>query len=305
VAVAPGTYHERLEVDKPIDIIGAGDVGDATIIGVDGPVIQVASGRVACRIAKLTIVQRVVSEGVPMSGAVRVEGGGVMVLEECAIASESGHCVVIKGADSCGYVLHNKVHDARGVGVLVCDHARGLVEDNDISGNSRAGVAILSSGNPVVRGNRIHDGKDSGVLVSEKGRGRIEENEIFANLRAGVAILREGAPFVSRNKIYDGFDSGVLVCEQGMGSVVDNEIYSNYMAGVAIGHGGASTVKGNTIRDGSGGSLLCLSTQSRGLICANVIDQDAGATLQVPDGLLPEVQEQNLIRFIGQVHLSC
>ena len=67
------------------------------------------------------------------------------------------------------------------------------------------------------------------------------------------------------------------------------------------GHGGASTVKGNMIRDGSGGSLLCLSPQSSGLICANVIDQDASATLQVPDGLLPEVQEQNLIRFIGQV----
>ena len=155
----------------------------------------------------------------------------------------------------------------------MCDHARGLIEDNDISGNARAGVAILAGGNPVVRVNRIHDGKDSGVLVSEKGRGRIEENEIFANLRAGVAILREGAPFVSRNKIFDGHDSGVLVCEQGMGSVVDNEIFSNFMAGVAIGHGGASTVKGNTIRDGSGGSLLCLSTQSRGLICANVIDQ--------------------------------
>ena len=98
----------------------------------------------------------------------------------------------------------------------MCDHARGLIEDNDISGNARAGVAILSGGNPVVRVNRIHDGKDSGVLVSEKGRGRIEENEIFANLRAGVAILREGAPFVSRNKIFDGHDSGVLVCEQGM-----------------------------------------------------------------------------------------
>ena len=88
----------------------------------------------------------------------------------------------------------SQVHQAKGVGVLVCDHARGLIEDNDISGNARAGVAILSGGNPVVRVNRIHDGKDSGVLVSEKGRGRIEENEIFANLRAGVAILREGAP---------------------------------------------------------------------------------------------------------------
>jgi parallel beta-helix repeat protein len=101
-------------------------------------------------------------------------------------------------------LLAAQVHNAKGVGILVCDNARGLIEDNDIAGNARAGVAILSGGNPLVRCNRIHDGKDSGVLVSEKGKGRIEENEIFANLRAGVAILREGAPLVSRNKIFDG-----------------------------------------------------------------------------------------------------
>jgi nitrous oxidase accessory protein NosD len=305
VLVAAGVYHERLEIDKSIDLVGVGDIGEVHIIGTDGPVIQVSSSRVACRVAKMRIEQRAASEGVPMSGAVRVEGGAVLALEECTISSSSGHCVVVKGADSCGYILHNQVHKAKGVGVLVCDHARGVIEDNDIAANARAGVAILSGGNPVVRNNRIHDGRDSGVLVSEKGRGRIEGNDIFANMRAGVAILREGAPLVARNRIHNGFDSGVLVCELGMGSVIDNEIYSNHMAGVAIGHGGASTVKGNTIRDGSGGSLLCLSTQSKGLICANVIDQDPGATLQVPEGLLPEVQEQNLIRFIGQVHLSC
>ena len=226
VLVAAGTYYERLEIDKSIDLVGAGEVGDVTLIGSDGPVIQVSSPRVACRVAKLRIEQRTATEGVPMSGAVRVEGGAALALEECTVVSSSGHCVVVKGADSCGYILHNHVHDAKGVGVLVCDHARGLVEDNDISTNARAGVAILSGGNPIVRNNKIHDGKDSGVLISERGRGRIEANDIFANLRAGVAILREGAPFVTRNKIHNGFDSGVLVCELGMGSVVDNEIYS-------------------------------------------------------------------------------
>ena len=303
--VAPGTYTERLLLDKSIDIIGTGPIGSVKIVGVDGPVIQVSLSRTAARVAKMTIDQRASPEGAPMSGAVRVEGGAVLVLEECTVTSSSGHCIVVKGAESCAHIAHNEVCNARGVGVLVCDHARALVEDNDVYSNERAGVAILSGGNPLVRNNKIHDGKDSGVLVSEKGRGRIEENHIFANQRAGVAILREGAPLVSRNKIFGGHDSGVLVCDNGMGSVVDNAIYSNHMAGVAIGHGGASTVKGNTIRDGSGGSLLCLSSHSKGLICANVIDQDAGAALQVPDGLLPEVQEQNLIRFIGQVQLSC
>jgi hypothetical protein len=114
IAVAPGTYFERLEIDKPVDVVGAGNVGAGDsgvvrIVGVDGPVVQVASGRVAVRVAKLTIEQRAGAEGAPMSGAVRVEGGGVLVLEECSVSSASGHCVVIKGADSCGYILHNEV----------------------------------------------------------------------------------------------------------------------------------------------------------------------------------------------------
>lgn len=95
---------------------------------------------------------------------------------------------------------------------------------------------------------------------------------------------------VTQNRIHDGRDSGVLVCENGRGCVVENEIYSNRMAGVAIGHGGASQVKGNTIRDGAGGSLLCLSMLSKGLIKSNIIDQHPLTTLQVPDKLCPDIK---------------
>jgi len=88
----------------------------------------------------------------------------------------------------------------------------------------------------------------------------------------------------------------VLVCENGKGYIVDNDIFANNMAGVAIGRGGASRVTGNTIRDGNGGSL-CLSLHSKGLISANVIHQGPHASLQVPEGLMPEVTERNMIRF--------
>ena len=135
--------------------------------------------------------------------------------------------------------------------------------------------------------------------MSEKGRGLVEDNDIFANRRAGVAILKEGAPLVKGNRIHDGRDSGVLVCENGKGSVVDNEIFANQMAGVAVGRGGASRITGNTIRDGSGGSL-CLSLHSKGLISANIIHQAASAAMQVPDCLLPEVTEHNLICTSGK-----
>jgi hypothetical protein len=112
-----------------------------------------------------------------------------------------------------------------------------------------------------------------------------------------VAILKEGAPLVKRNRIHDGRDSGVLVCENGQGYVCENDIFGNQMAGVAIGRGGASRVTGNRIRDGNGGSL-CLSLHSKGLILANVIHQDPRATMQVPENLMSEVQEKNMIRFM-------
>jgi len=54
-------------------------------------------------------------------------------------------------------VLHNAVANGKGVGVLVCDHGRGVIEDNDISFNGRAGVAILSGGDPLVCHNKIHE----------------------------------------------------------------------------------------------------------------------------------------------------
>ena len=79
-----------------------------------------------------------------------------------------------------------------------------------------------------------------------------------------------------------------------MGSVVDNAIYSNHMAGVAIGRGGASHVTGNVIRDGNGGSL-CVSAHSRALISSNVIHHHAHSAMQVPEGLLAEVLEHNVI----------
>ena len=53
-------------------------------------------------------------------------------------------------------------------------------------------------------------------------------------------------------------------------------------------------------RDGNGGSL-CLSAHSRGLISANVIHQDPRAAMQVPEGLMPEVKEHNLIRYASIV----
>ena len=300
VLVRPGEYRECLKLVEHVEIVGAGPDGAVVLCGSEGPVVEAAG--VNCRLANLVISQQARGADSAMSSAVLVKSGASLVIEESSISSAVGHCIVIQGAGSCGHVLHNEVANGRGVGVLVCEQARGVVEDNDIACCGRAGVAILSGGDPLVTLNRIRDGLDSGVLVSEQGKGVVEDNDICRNQRAGVAILKEGAPLVQRNRIHGGRDSGVLVCEHGQGSVLDNQIFANAMAGVAIGRGGATKITGNTIRDGSGGSL-CLSQNSKGVISGNVIYQPSAAAMQVPGDLIVSVREMNEIRLEeGEAH---
>jgi F-box protein 11 len=300
VVVRPGTYTEQLVLTQSIDVVGVGGIGAVVVRFEEQPTVEVSTP-VACRISNLKIehgngISRTTEDR--MSSAIRVTGGATLAVEDCSISSSTGHCLVVKGADSYGCVMHNLIANAKGVGALLCEHSRGILEDNEIVGNGRAGVASLSGADPVVRQNRIHSGLDSGVLVSEMGRGCIEGNDIFCNRRAGIAILNQGAPLVRRNRIHDGHDSGVLVCSNGKGYIEENEIYANRMAGVAIGQGGASHIRRNKIRDGKGGSLLCLSPLSKGMISANEIEQELSTELQVLECLLPEVQQHNLFRFV-------
>ena len=95
ILVEPGTYYERLRLEKPVELVSVGPVGSAVVIGTDGPTVE-AFARVACRISGLRIEQRAQGDGGAMSGAVLVKGGALLVLEESIVTSETGHCVVMQ-----------------------------------------------------------------------------------------------------------------------------------------------------------------------------------------------------------------
>lgn len=54
-----------------------------------------------------------------------IKGGATLIIEESRISSEMGHCIVVQGANTHGYVLHNEIHHGKGVGLLFCDEAKG------------------------------------------------------------------------------------------------------------------------------------------------------------------------------------
>ena len=67
----------------------------------------------------------------------------------------------------------------------------GLIEDNEIFGNTLAGIWITTGSAPILRHNRIHSGKQVGVYFYDKGCGTLENNEIYNHKYSGIQIRFE------------------------------------------------------------------------------------------------------------------
>jgi F-box protein 11 len=239
ILVRPGLYREGIVIEKPVEIIGDGELGEAVIeaTGKDLVLFQANMGR----ISNLTLRQVGGGRwyGVDISQ-------GRLDLESCDISSQSLACVAIHGgADP--RLKRNRIHDGKGGGVFVYENGQGTLEDNEIFANVQSGVEITEGGNPTLRRNRIHDGKSAGVIVTNNGLGTLEDNDIFANTQTGLQIGTGGNPTLRRNRIHDGKAGGVLVYENGQGMLEDNEISANAYSGMEIREGGRLTLRRNRI----------------------------------------------------------
>jgi len=238
ILVRPGLYRESVVIDKPVEIIGDGQLGEVVIeaTGKSTVFFKATMGRVA----NLTVRQA----GGEWYGVEIAQGR--LDLEGCDITSQGLSCVAIHGgADP--RLRRNRIHDGKQGGVYVYESGLGTLEDNDIFANTLSGLAIKSGGNPTLRRNRIHDGKETGVYVFENGLGTLEDNDIFANDYSGLTITSGGNPTVRRNRIHNGKESGVLVYDNGQGTLEDNEIFGNTLRGVTVQEGGRPTFRRNRI----------------------------------------------------------
>ncbi len=239
ILVHSGIYDEGLILDKPLEIVGDGNLGDVTIRaeGKEAILFKATIGKVA------NLVLRQMGGGDFFCVNIKQ---GLLELEGCDITSNSNACVAIYGK-AFPKLRGNKIHDGKQGGIFVYESGQGLIEDNDIFGNALSGIDIKDAGNPTVRRNKIHDGKQSGIFVHGSGQGLIEDNDIFGNANSGIQIKEAGNPTVRGNKIHDGKGGGIYVYENGQGLIEDNDIFGNASAGITIGEAGNPTVRGNRI----------------------------------------------------------
>jgi F-box protein 11 len=285
ILVRPGLYREGVVIDKPVEIIGDGELGEVVIEAnqKDAILFRANMGR----IANLTLRQA----GGGNWFCVDITQGR-LDLEGCDISSQSLACVAIHGgADP--RLRRNRIHDGKASGVFVYENGQGTLEDNDIVANAHAGVAIREGGNPTLRRNSIHDGKAAGVFVYENGQGTLEDNDIFANAHAGVAIKESGNPTLRRNRIHDGKSSGVFVYNNGQGTLEDNDIFANVNAGVEIREGSNPTLRRNRIHDGKAVGVFVYNN-GQGTLEDNDIFANVNAGVEIREGGNPTLRRNRI-----------
>jgi parallel beta-helix repeat protein len=239
--VRPGFYPGGIVLDKPLEIVGDGDVNEIVIQATGSDVILFKANMGSVR--NLTLRQ---ISGRNWYGVDIAEGR--LVLEGCDITSQSLSCVAVHdNADP--VVRRNRIHDGKSAGIIVHTNGQGTFEENEVFGNAYPGIVVSEGGNPTVRRNRIHDGKLAGIIVHANGQGTFEENEVFGNGQAGIAVKDGGNPTVRRNRIHDGKESGILVYANGQGTFEENEVFGNESAGIEVREGGNPTVRRNRVNN--------------------------------------------------------
>jgi F-box protein 11 len=285
ILIRPGLYREGVVVDKPVEIIGDGEVGEV-VIEANGKDAVLFQANLA-RIANLTLRQTGGGDWYCVDIA-----QGRLDLEGCDITSQGLACVGIHdGADP--RLRRNRIHDGKSSGVFVHANGQGTLEDNEIFANALSGVEITEGSNPTLRRNRIYDGKQSGVFSYANGQGTLEDNDIFANAYAGVEIREGGNPIVRRNRIRDGKENGVLVQANGQGTLEDNDIFANAYAGVEIREGGNPTLRRNRVHDGKGSGVF-VHTNGLGTLEDNEIYGNGNAGVTIEEGGNPTLRHNRI-----------
>ncbi len=215
VQVAAGEYHERLAIEKPLVLEGAGAATTKVwceYVGANEPsptlVIRAARG-VTVRGCKFAAPGAGVEGGVAPGAIVAIEDAGA-VLEGCAIVGSPASGLVIRGASDVA-VRGCLVAGSSATGIAVASATAGVtIEDCDIRfcnhrgititrGNATTTVArcrISGSGwhgiryddaSPTVTGNVFFAIQRSGIYASGKTAGKITDNLFLARGMAGEA----------------------------------------------------------------------------------------------------------------------
>ena len=156
ISIKPGTYSEGLVIDKPLEIVGDGEI-DEVVIGTLGKTV-ITFKTMSGKISNISIRQN----GLGNFNGVDITQG-CLELENCDIVSKSADCIAIHG-NAYPKIRHNKIHGGKDSGIFIFGNGQGLIENNQIFGNLD-GIWISGCFNLSIKGNYINNNVGYAVLM--------------------------------------------------------------------------------------------------------------------------------------------
>lgn len=245
ILVKPGTYREALTVDKPVEIVAAGEPSEVVLESLDAPCLTLKSEGV--RICGVTLV----ATGTPKDRNYPVvdAAGGSALLEDCIITSDGQSAIAVHGASTRLAMARCRVQNCPGVGVMVLDHAEARLDRCTLSGLGGAGLLAAQGGRPSLARCTIHH-THGGIHLQHDAGGLFEDCNIYRNTRSGVRVQGHSRALFRRCRIHDGEDFGVSCVERGQASFEECDIYGNASSNVQIAGGGNPHLRQCKIHDG-------------------------------------------------------
>jgi hypothetical protein len=196
VMVHPGTYRESIRMNKPVEIIGKGNLSDIIVDCHDSDtfIFNTASGRV-CNIS-------FVQTGVGHWTCIDIQNGN-LVVDSCDMISSTLICVDVHGESTMPTIRRCKIHGCKGTGIFIHELAQCIIEDSIICNNAMGGLEVCEGAKPIVKFCRISGNRKSAILIHNNGKGSYQDNDIYENDMVAVEIRESGFGEFLRNRIYN------------------------------------------------------------------------------------------------------
>lgn len=278
IVVEPGEYQEHLHVDKMVEIVGRGGMGQKVTVNgnvsIDGAV---------ARLGNLNIRTQPTDDN---EGSIQITDGSQASVEDCDILGS----VILDGAAA--VVRNNRIHNGLQSGVLV-KGGSGVITNNNITEHQMCGIILKGDANPVVRNNTFASNNLAGIVIGDEAGGTFEGNRTVQNSHYGVAVGASAEPRLRGNFCQENGMGGMLASGNSGGTFENNDFSENNGHGMVLAGSNKAVVVGNTFRNnGEAGMALC--GDSRPSVEDNHVAKNNGPGVIIQDTSEPTVRRNQL-----------
>ncbi len=249
VAVKPGIYHERLILEKCLELVGDGQVDEIAIGDYAVPCLWIKAKKAIVKVKGLSF--RGMNDVQGAYRAAIVVTAGELQLDHCGVQA-SNDCLIVTGPKAKAAVSHCRIHDSfKAAGVVVSGSGTLVLKNCDIFQHEGASLRVFDGGKAIVQKCKFRDSRlGAGIDVSLGGHAEITECDVFQNAFDGIRVSKKGSVEIHRSTVIRNRRYGIRIGE-GNAQIIDCHLQDNWSGTHTVHDGGKVVWEKVPIDDGN------------------------------------------------------